>query len=183
MRSEVLPKEDAPDSAALVRDFVNTTDFQSGEDDLDTPAALARHLRDAGLCPASARATTEDLLLAHALRSGLRAALERHHDGTTVVAASLSATLRRLPLRLEWDASGPQLQPAAGGVLGALTRIGIAARACVEEGAWRRLKICASDQCGWAYYDHSKNRSRSWCEYGCGNRIKVRAYRERRRAE
>ena len=24
--------------------------------------------------------------------------------------------------------------------------------------------------------------ARNWCEYGCGNRIKVRAYRERRRA-
>ena len=49
-------------------------------------------------------------------------------------------------------------------------------------GIWWRLKICASDECEWAYYDHSKNRSRSYCEYGCGNKLKTRAYRARRRA-
>ena len=50
-------------------------------------------------------------------------------------------------------------------------------------GTWWRLKICASDECEWAYYDHSKNRSRQWCEYGCGNRIKSRNFRARQAAD
>ena len=52
----------------------------------------------------------------------------------------------------------------------------------VADGTWRRLKICADHECDWAYYDASKNRARNWCEYGCGNRAKVRAYRQRQRA-
>ena len=50
------------------------------------------------------------------------------------------------------------------------------------EGQWWRLKICASDECEWAYYDHSKNRSRNYCEYNCGNKLKTRAYRARQKA-
>nr|WP_238993230.1 CGNR zinc finger domain-containing protein [Nocardioides caldifontis] len=46
--------------------------------------------------------------------------------------------------------------------------------------------MCAADDCAWAYYDHSRNRSRNrsrnWCELGCGNKAKTRAYRERLRA-
>ena len=48
--------------------------------------------------------------------------------------------------------------------------------------AWWRLKICAFDECEWAYFDQSRNRSRSYCEYGCGNKLKTRAYRARQRS-
>ncbi|TKA12045.1 hypothetical protein FCI23_09025 [Actinacidiphila oryziradicis] len=48
-------------------------------------------------------------------------------------------------------------------------------------GTWRRLKICPSEHCQWAFYDHSKNRSGTWCQMAeCGNRAKARAYRNRR---
>ena len=52
----------------------------------------------------------------------------------------------------------------------------------VAAGIWWRLKICSSDECEWAYYVQSKNRSRSYCEYGCGNKLKTRAYRARQRS-
>jgi len=48
-------------------------------------------------------------------------------------------------------------------------------------GTWSRLKVCPADDCQWAFYDHSKNRSGTWCSMKvCGNRAKVRRYRERR---
>jgi predicted RNA-binding Zn ribbon-like protein len=50
-------------------------------------------------------------------------------------------------------------------------------------GQWERLKVCASDECRWAFYDTSRNRSGTWCQMEvCGNKIKNRAYRRRRRA-
>jgi predicted RNA-binding Zn ribbon-like protein len=58
----------------------------------------------------------------------------------------------------------------------------IAVQAAVADGTWKRLKICADDECGWAFFDASKNQSRNWCEWGCGNRAKTRSYRARRRA-
>ena len=87
-----------------------------------------------------------------------------------------------LPVALHWTESGPALRVTAGGVRGALARIGLAAHEAANEGIWWRLKVCAYDECKWAYYDHSKNQSRSWCEYGCGNVVKTRAYRARQRA-
>lgn len=43
-----------------------------------------------------------------------------------------------------------------------------------------RLKLCENDQCCWLFIDHSKNRSRQWCESaGCGNRQRVRRFRRR----
>ena len=71
-------------------------------------------------------------------------------------------------------------ETTASGVRGGLARIAIAAHAATTEGIWPRLKICAWDECEWAYYDHSKNQSRHWCEYGCGNKVKTRAYRARK---
>jgi len=43
-----------------------------------------------------------------------------------------------------------------------------------------RLRECASDTCGWLFLDLTKNRSRRWCAMsGCGNRAKVRRFRDR----
>jgi len=45
-----------------------------------------------------------------------------------------------------------------------------------------RVRQCASEACDWLFIDHSKNRSRRWCEMTvCGNRDKVRRHRERLR--
>jgi len=47
-----------------------------------------------------------------------------------------------------------------------------------------RIKICDNPECGWAFYDGSKNKSRRWCDdKTCGNLMKVRRYRERQRAD
>ena len=175
-------KPSVPDSVAVVRDFVNTTDHETGVDDLATSADLGRYLRSAGLCARTVRADDADLATAHALRAGLRRALEANHDGSSTPSPGLRKVLRDLPVRMDWSTEGAVLQPVEGGIRGALTRIALAAHQCSVEGMWWRLKICASDECQWAYYDHSKNKSRNWCEYGCGNKVKTRAYRARRRA-
>ncbi|MEO7208325.1 MAG: CGNR zinc finger domain-containing protein [Steroidobacteraceae bacterium] len=45
-----------------------------------------------------------------------------------------------------------------------------------------RLRECASDMCGWLFLDLSKNGSRRWCDMkGCGNREKLRRYRDNKR--
>src|SRR4051794_11674247 len=45
-----------------------------------------------------------------------------------------------------------------------------------------RLKDCAADDCDNIVVDLSRNRSKRFCEAGCGNRENVRAYRDRQRA-
>jgi predicted RNA-binding Zn ribbon-like protein len=179
MTSVDLPRPDVPAPVALVRDFVNTTDHETGVDELTTRAELSRYLVREGLLTRPARATDEDLELALELRAGLRRALVHNHDDTAAPLPGLAASLQRLQVGLDWADDGPALRVTAPGVRGALARIGLAAHEAATEGLFWRLKICASDECEWAYYDHSKNRSRNWCEYGCGNKVKTRAYRAR----
>jgi predicted RNA-binding Zn ribbon-like protein len=116
------------------------------------------------------------------LRRALHDALELNHAGVREALPDLDDVLGTLPVRLAWDGGSVVAQPARDGVDGALARIGLAAHDSVAAEVWWRLKICAFDECEWAYYDHSRNRSRSYCEYGCGNKLKTRAYRARRRA-
>lgn len=51
----------------------------------------------------------------------------------------------------------------------------------VQEEA-RRIKICDNHDCGWVFFDESRNRVRRWCDDKmCGNLMKVRRFRERQK--
>jgi predicted RNA-binding Zn ribbon-like protein len=53
----------------------------------------------------------------------------------------------------------------------------------MADGTWGRVTACPGPHCGWLFYDASKNRSRQWCSMAiCGNRVKSREFRARRRA-
>lgn len=52
----------------------------------------------------------------------------------------------------------------------------------VRAGGVDRLQHCAGPDCGQVLIDFSRNRSRRFCDTGCGNRVNVAAYRARRRA-
>jgi predicted RNA-binding Zn ribbon-like protein len=45
-----------------------------------------------------------------------------------------------------------------------------------------RLRVCAADDCEDVVVDLSKNRSKRYCDGGCGNRTNVAAYRARKAA-
>ncbi len=48
-----------------------------------------------------------------------------------------------------------------------------------------KVKVCADERgCGWLFVDHSKNRSRRWCDMAdCGNLAKQKRYYGRKHAE
>lgn len=51
------------------------------------------------------------------------------------------------------------------------------------QGEPARLKRCAGHDCGWLFYDRSKNASRRWCLMAdCGTTDKVRRFRQRQRS-
>ncbi len=180
MSPDLIPAP-VPRPAALVRDFVNTLDHELGTDELATTAGLTGFLMRHDLLDAG-RAEERDREQALSLRAGLHQALELNHEARRSSLDALDDVLAVLPVRLRWADGGVVAAPAEAGVAGALARIGLAAHESRATEDWWRLKICAFDECEWAYYDHSKNRSRHYCEYGCGNKLKTRAYRARRRA-
>lgn len=170
---------DIPAAAALVRDFVNTVDVESGTDDLGTVAALRSWLADRALLSPNARVTAADLRAAHRLRASLRAALGATDPST---ADADDRVLAELPLVVRVEDGAALLMPAQPGTRGALGRVAAAAAEAGLRGYWERLRPCREDTCQWVFYDTTKNRSRNWCAMGvCGNRAKTRAYRARQR--
>ena len=170
----------APAEVELVRSFVNTIDYEDGEEQLGSPAELHDWMVANDLIPAEVEVTAADLDLALRLRSALRAELTAHHGGEPDREArrELDAVCVDLPLRMVCSEDG--LAPCGTGITGGLAEIAAAAAKARIKGSWPRLKICPADDCGWVFYDTSRNRSRRWCSMEvCGNRNKVRAFRER----
>jgi predicted RNA-binding Zn ribbon-like protein len=175
----------APTPLLLVQEFVNTRDIEAGGDDLGSPGALRLWCLERGLVDAEASVTDADLAAAVDLREGLRGLLEAHTDAPlrSDDLDRVNAAARRAPLVVAFTSDGaPVLAPVpTGGAGPALGRIGAAVYTGALDGTWDRLKACRADDCRWAFYDRSRNRSGRWCDMeGCGSRSKVRAFRARR---
>jgi len=183
-----MPAAAIPVHALLLRDFANTLDVDERTDALTEPSEVTAWLCEHDLLEPSLPAADDDLALARELRAAVRAAFRANHDGSPTDGAGPTQALEhvgsRLPLALQVCGGRPLLEPLETGVRGALTRLLVAAADAGADGSWRRLKICAADDCAWAFYDTSKNQSRTWCSMQvCGNRSKTRSYRARRSAD
>jgi predicted RNA-binding Zn ribbon-like protein len=178
-----MSTQEAPGDLELVRAFVNTLDVESGADELRDPIALGTWLRSHGLLRGGSPSVA-DLTAARRLREAIRSLL-LEQAGVSVrkdAALTLTRAAQRAGLAPAFDPTGSaRLEPAAGGVDGALGRVLAIVAAAMAEGTWSRLKACRAEDCRWAFYDHARNRSRHWCSMAvCGNRTKARAYRRRR---
>jgi predicted RNA-binding Zn ribbon-like protein len=172
----------------LVEDFVNTRDVETGRDQVSTAVAWRAWLVARDLIGNREPVNEADVETAHEVRESLRALLVAHHDakateGDTV--EKLNQALAHFPLQVCFDTTGaPALVPLASGSSAALATLLATTVTAMAEGTWSRLKVCPADTCQVAFYDHSKNHSRRWCAMSiCGNRTKLREFRERRRQE
>lgn len=178
-------QQQAPGELELVRSFVNTLDIDRGTDALATPASLARWLSDNGLGSGASEPSPAELRRAQELREALRAILlshtgRSHEPGEAWRTLDRAAVRARLRVRFG-PAGAPRLEAEGDGVDAALGGLlAVVHDASARPETWTRLKACRLHGCGWAFYDHTKNRSGAWCNMAvCGNRAKARAYRER----
>lgn len=172
-----------PPDLLLVQEFVNTREIDEGTDEIATPETLTRWLTAHELGRASDRFTAEDVLQAQALREALRALLF-HNNGEPLdrdALVTLDALGAEAPLQVTFDKHArASLAPARTGFAGVIARLLASVARAEAEGTFERLKACGATDCKWAYYDHSRNRSRHWCSMRvCGNRAKARSYRSR----
>lgn len=167
----------------LVEQFLNTLDERTfsahgrkhvPSDGLPSVEALTSWLEAHGLVAAGPELGPSDLAAVIALRAALREALTGGTDE-----AQAAQALARFPLRLAPDAAGRLRMAADSGVAG-LDVIVETVAASVAGGSWGRMKLCASPDCRWAFYDTSRSGGGRWCSMeACGNRHKTRAYRRR----
>jgi predicted RNA-binding Zn ribbon-like protein len=179
-------RKPAPDELALVQGFVNTYDYEDDHEDFPDPEALERWLTEYGLMESGRPLTTADLAQATRVREALRRILIANNGGDlepdAVTTLNAAAKTAELLVRFDPDSGGARLEPVRGGVDGAIGRLLAIVERAQCDGTWERMKGCPDLECGWAFYDWSKNRSATWCSMEvCGNRAKARAYRERHR--
>ena len=109
-----------------------------------------------------------------AFREVLRRLLADKRDPEAI--AALDAAADRVRLRFGPDGSA---RLEGDGLVASMLAIIAGAQA---DGTWERMKACRAEDCRWAFYDRSRNRSRAWCSMSeCGNRAKARSYRARQR--
>jgi len=187
MMSVMEKKQVAPGRLELVRGFVNTRDLDRGTDELAEPATAAGWLADRRLPAPSESIPDQDLQRLVAVREALLALLLANNAGDPPPASALETLNEQsheAALGLRFDADGAALVSTCGGVDSTIAELLAIVHESMREGTWRRLKACSADDCRWAFYDRSRNRSGTWCDMSdCGNRAKARAYRERRQAE
>lgn len=172
-----MKRQDAPGRLELVRAFVNSLDLEHGTDEFATEESLGRWLSAHGLMAAASPVAPGERELAVRVREALR----QLSEGRLRDPGALNDAARSADVTLEFglDAT-PAFRPHSAGVPGAVgTILAITATAALD-GTWQRLKVCSAEDCRWMFYDHSKNRSGTWCQMAeCGNRAKARAFRSR----
>jgi len=176
----------APGELALVQAFINShydLEVEHGEELLASPAALRRWLRRHAALAPEASPTESDLVKVLELRETLRELARTNGDGNASDPAVLNRFARRAPFEVRFEAPHPSFALARGGMEASIgLLLGITARAMLD-GTWRRLKVCPGEDCGWAFYDHSRNQTGRWCSMRvCGGRAKARSHYRRRRA-
>ena len=162
---------------------MNTVDLENEREWLAQPADLLAWGRVRGLFdPAVTRVGAAGVRRAQEVREALRVLIRANNLGTPAAEARevLAAEATRARFTIDFESGTPALVPRARGVDGLLGHILALTFLAMVDGSWTRLKGCRN--CRWAFFDESKNRSARWCSMTlCGNRLKTRAYRRRRR--
>ncbi len=181
------PPPAPPAGLATIGAFINTGDLDTGEEHLADAGVLADWLREHGLAAPGEAWTTADLARTIRLREALRAlaAANAGESASAGAVAVIEQQRKRSKLSVAFGADGSApIVPEASGIDEVLGRVLAIVATAMHDGTWVRLKACADPTCRWAFYDSSRSHRRTWCSMEvCGNRNKVRAYRQRQRED
>jgi predicted RNA-binding Zn ribbon-like protein len=181
--SSPLNKAAIAAEADLLVEFVNTRDIEEETDSIADPGTLKTWIA-AKTGEYAGELDREDVDRTGAVRESLRALMLANNGEETEAATlvPLREAAERTRIRTTFAADGRlELAPARSGLSGFEARLLLAIERLQSHGAWPRLKACTVDDCQWAFYDATRNHSRTWCSMDvCGNREKTRRYRERK---
>jgi predicted RNA-binding Zn ribbon-like protein len=166
----------------LLVEFVNTRDVEDETDALADPGQLRAWIaeRTGELLPELDEA---DLRRVRTLRESLRALLLANNgvEAQRRDLEPLREAADRSRYRLAFESDGQlALAPARADLSGFESHLLLALEHLQCHEVWPRLKACTDEGCQYAFYDATRNRSRTWCSMDvCGNREKTKRYRQR----
>jgi predicted RNA-binding Zn ribbon-like protein len=170
---------DAP--VELVPDYAGLLDWSGRRGTLSKRAVEA--LR--GLAASDPERATDLVKDVHRLRADLIEAVDDLRHGIFPDVGPTNRALADLPPqprlsmeegRFVFDLDGSDLRQPLWPILWSLTAV----LASSDAG---RIGCCGAAGCGWFFVDESPNRSRLWCNEGCGNRERVRRSYNKRRTD
>ncbi|MGH2893674.1 MAG: CGNR zinc finger domain-containing protein [Solirubrobacteraceae bacterium] len=184
-------RQPAPGPLALVQAFINSffdLEVERGADLFATPDRLAGWLAHRELLPSRTTLRARDRTRAIVVREGLRDLAAGNNGASDGLTAASLAELNRAAagagVEVRLAAEGPRFAPTGSGLDRALGVLLAITATAMLDGTWPRLKACPGHDCGWAFYDHSRNQTGRWCSMSvCGGRAKARAHYQRRREE
>lgn len=178
----------APEPLRRVQALINTLDRESGEDRLDRADDAGPWLVANGLLAGNAVPTADELGTLRQIREGLRALVLHNTNGASPDPGTL-APLRDLAeavaVKATVDSEGRvTVVPIGDGLTARLLGLLLVVQNAQRDGTWAYLKACANEDCHWAFYDRSRNHGGTWCDMStCGNKLKNRDFRARRRSQ
>lgn len=126
-----------------------------------------------------------ELTAVQALRARLEPLWSAPEDEAVALVNEMLREAQALPQLVkhdQWDYHLHATPPDAGLHVRMMVEAAMAFVDVIRMKELARLRVCAADDCENVLVDLSKNRSRRFCEKGCGNRANVAAYRARRAA-
>jgi predicted RNA-binding Zn ribbon-like protein len=160
--------------------LVNTDD--SGQEHLPDVQALDEFVRTWGWTGERLR-TAAELRAVQDLRPWLRELWVAGRDQAVDMVNQLLREANAVPQLVrhaEWDYHLHATPPDAPLATRMAVEAAMALTDVLRADELSRLRICEYPGCGNVVVDLSKNRSRRYCERGCGNRAAVAAYRARK---
>jgi predicted RNA-binding Zn ribbon-like protein len=181
------PTYPAPGELELVRSLLSLHDHEVGTNATLPPdhGSIGWWLTSTGVVADDVELTTDDLEWALRVRDALVSCVRENmgeaHDDQAV--ALLNRAMGDAGLQLCFGCHADRIHVQASGVRGAVGRLLGRSLLAQLDGTWDRFRACADPSCTGIFYDASKNHSRKWCSMqSCGNRNKVRSFRERERS-
>jgi predicted RNA-binding Zn ribbon-like protein len=172
----------APMPLMLVQAFLNTLDLEEGTDLLADGDGARAWLVASGALNRGTRVTPADLAHAREVREAIRRLLAPYGDTSSLGPLRELAKGHRARLQIDERGAFSLASESQKDLGDALFGLLLVIRAAQEDGTWTRLKACANPECAWVFYDRSRNHQGSWCNMAvCGNRLKNRSLRARRR--
>jgi len=199
MQIDLIPTHEHDHAAFLgaSQDLINTLELSEDgpSDSLATARDAIAFLADRGLAHEAdlgAQAAREGdrwlprVLAARAAMREVWDAVVEHRPASDEAVGTLNALLDRGPrVALRATPDGVEVthrHPDEDPTGEALARIATPLVEAIAEDHTDRFRVCANHDCRWVFEDESRAGRRRWCDMSsCGNRAKVRRYRERKK--